>query len=215
MIATRWQRDSASSMWWVVSTTVRPSALIFRSRSHRFRRACGSRAPVGSSRKRSSGSCTSAQAMDRRWAWPPDSFSVRVPAWSSSPTTPSMLSARGELLKERRRLQLHADPRQQRGIPWPRPDAEHGDVAAIGLAQALDDLQCGGLARTVRAQDPEELALIHLECHAVHGGYPAVGLAQVTHRDRRWHAGHCTGLGERPPWNPPMTSVPRDSVAGH
>ncbi len=77
---------SASSMWWVVSTTVRPSALICRSRSHRLRRACGSSAPVGSSRNTSSGSCTSAQAMDSRWAWPPDSFSARSrPARSGRP----------------------------------------------------------------------------------------------------------------------------------
>ena len=94
MIATRSQRVSASSMWCVVSTTVRPSALICRSRSQRFRRACGSSAPVGSSRNSSSGPCTSAQAIDSRCAWPPESFSVRMPACSSRPTTPSISSAR-------------------------------------------------------------------------------------------------------------------------
>src|SRR5229473_3226030 len=68
--------------------------------------------------------------------------------------------------------------------------AQHGDLAAVRLAQALDDLQRGGLAGAVRAQDPEELAALHLEGHAVHGGHLAVRLAQVTHRDRGRHARH-------------------------
>src|SRR6266540_4170040 len=53
-----------------------------RSRSHRLRRACGSRPAVGSSRKTSSGPCTRAQAMDSRCIWPPDSCSVRTSAFS-------------------------------------------------------------------------------------------------------------------------------------
>src|SRR5262249_42419888 len=82
-----------------------------------------------------------------------------------------------------------------------------GDLATVRFAQTLDDLQCGGLAGPVRAQDPEELALFYLEGHAVHGEYLAVRLAQLTHRDRGRHARHNNrkrgaGLGGEPPWDP-------------
>src|SRR2546421_9395456 len=72
---------------------VRPCTLIARSRSHRLRRACGSSAAVGSSRNTSSGSWTSAQAIDSRCICPPESFSVRVSALSVSPTVSSISSA--------------------------------------------------------------------------------------------------------------------------
>ena len=150
MIATRSHSVSASSMWCVVSTTVRPDAAVCRSRSHRFRRACGSSAPVGSSRKTSSGSCTSAQAIDSRCAWPPDSFSVRVAgrlgqadhaehrvgAPGRHPVErgerPDLLAG-GQPLEEGRRLELDADPGQQRRVARPGRQAEHADLAAVGL----------------------------------------------------------------------------------
>ncbi len=58
-----------------------------------MRRACGSSAAVGSSRKTTSGSWTSAQAIESRWAWPPERSSTRLSALSSSPTRSSHSSA--------------------------------------------------------------------------------------------------------------------------
>jgi hypothetical protein len=55
--------------------------------------------------------------------------------------------------------------------------AEHGDLAAVRLAQALDDLQRGGLPGPVRAQDPEELTAFHPEGHAIDGEHLAIGFA--------------------------------------
>ena len=70
------------------------------------------------------------------------------------------LLARGQPLEEGRRLQLDADARQQPVVARPRRLAEHADGPAVGLTQALDDLQGGGLAGAVRAEDAEELALL-------------------------------------------------------
>ncbi len=42
-------------------------------------------------------------------------------------------------------------------------EAEHGRRATVGVAQPLEDLDGGGLARAVRAQQPEQLALSHRE----------------------------------------------------
>ena len=184
---------------------MRPCLLISRRTSHRLRRACGSSAAVGSSRNTTSGSWTSAQAMDRRCAWPPESFSTWTSALSSSPTSSSIvvglaggdavqgaerlqLLARGQPLEERRRLQLDADPRQQRGVPRPGGHAEHRHLPLVGLPQPLDDLQRGRLPRAVRAEDPEELALLDGERDAVHGADVPVALAQARHLDRVCHA---------------------------
>ena len=52
--------------------------------SHNCRRLCGSRPVVGSSRKRMSGSPTSAQATPRRCFWPPESLPTRALRFSSS-----------------------------------------------------------------------------------------------------------------------------------
>jgi len=65
-----------------------------RNTSHRFRRACGSSAADGSSRKTISGSWISAHAMDSRWAWPPESFSALVFALSVSATSSNISSTR-------------------------------------------------------------------------------------------------------------------------
>jgi hypothetical protein len=79
------------------------------------------------------------------------------------------LLASGQPLEKGRGLKLHADFRQQHGVPGPCREPENGDTAGIWPAQALDDLDSGGLARAVRAENPEELALLHLKADAVDG----------------------------------------------
>ena len=68
-----------------------------------------------------------------------------------------------------------------------RDDVEPQDVrrAGIGRAQALEDLDGGGLAGAVGPEHPEHLAPAHLEGDAVHRLDLAVALAQVAHVDRR------------------------------
>src|SRR5262249_38258532 len=87
-----------------------------------------------------------------------------------------------------RGLELHADPGQQVRVPRPGRQAEHGYLAAVGLPQALHDLERGGLARPVGAKDPEELPRGHLDADAVHATERAVHLAQAANdgRFRHW-----------------------------
>ena len=199
-----------------------------RSRSHRFRRACGSSDPVGSSRNITSGRCTSAQAIESRCAWPPESFSVRVAAalgqadhFQHLVGAPgrdpvevgegAQLLPRAEPLEEGRRLQLNADPGQQGRVPRPRPQAEDRHLAAVRLAQPFHDLKGGGLPRPVRTEDAEELAGVNLEAHPVHRAQVPIGLPHVPDGDSRGHprnlTGHPTGKPDMRARNEPGRSA--------
>ena len=57
--------------------------------------------------------------------------------------------------------------------------AENGHGAAVTLPVALEDLDGRGLARAVRAQEPEDLAGSDLEADPAERGHLPVGLAQV------------------------------------
>src|ERR1035437_7721489 len=204
MMATRSQSVSASSMWCVVSTTVWPSALMARSRSHRFRLACESSAPVGLVQEQHF------RPVHERAG---DGQPLRLPAGQllraggrtaghahhfEHVVGPSrrdavecgkcaQLLTGSEMLEERRRLELDADPGQQRGVTRPRRHVQHANLAAVRLAQALDDLKCGGLARSVGPEDAEELALTNLERHPVDRVQVSVGLPEIPYRNRYWH----------------------------
>jgi len=82
-----------------------------------------------------------------------------------------------EMLKEGRCLKLNAHPGQQRRVARPRRHAQHAHLAAVRPAQALDNLQRGGLAGPVGPEDAEELTLLDLECHPVNRAQISVGLA--------------------------------------
>ena len=72
--ATRWPRNTASSMSWVMKTTVVPVRFqIARSSSCRRSRVCASRAPNGSSMSSTSGSYDRLRAIATRCFMPPDS----------------------------------------------------------------------------------------------------------------------------------------------
>ena len=94
MIPTRSARVAASSMAWVVSTTVTPLARRSRTRSQTNSRAAGSSPVVGSSRNSTSGACISALATMTRWAWPPENMSGLSSARSASPNSSSSSLAR-------------------------------------------------------------------------------------------------------------------------
>ena len=64
-----------------------------------------------------------------------------------------------------------------------RVEAGDSDPARVGHPQALDALDGGGLSGAVRAEDPEDLALLDGEGDAVHDRPATVGLAQFTHFD--------------------------------
>ena len=80
---------------------------------------------------------------------------------------------------ELRLLELDADPLLQRhGVPA-RVEAEDGNRAAVGRAQAFDALHGGGLAGAVGPDQAEDLARLDVEGDVVDGHGPPVGLANA------------------------------------
>ncbi len=67
------------------------------------------------------------------------------------------------------------------------PSADH--LARGRGDDAADDVDQRGLARAVRAQQGEDLALVDIQCGALQGLYAGgVGLGQVLDRDDGRHA---------------------------
>src|SRR5438093_7036753 len=91
----------------------------------------------------------------------------------------------GELRVERRGLQLHADPvlDRRRGVAYVH--AEDVDRAGVRRVQPLDHLHRRRLARAVRAEQAEDLALRYLEADAIDRLDVAVRLEHVVDRDHR------------------------------
>jgi hypothetical protein len=169
--------------------------------SHSDRRPCGSRPVVGSSRKISSGSLTSASAIDSRCRWPPERSLLRAVARSPSPRSSISRSCRpaarvegaeerdqladGQLRVQGCRLQLDADSLLERARVAHDVDAQHLGAARIGRAQALEDLDRRRLAGAVGAEQAEDLAAVDAEGDAVYGVQLSVGLAQLVDGDDR------------------------------
>jgi hypothetical protein len=80
-----------------------------------------------------------------------------------------------------------------------RVGAEDADLAAGAVAEALQDLDHGGLTGAVRAEEGEDLAAADLQVDAAHGLVVAVALAQPTRGDddvgRRVALRHAHGRG--------------------
>ena len=163
-------------MKWVTSRIVTPVSLMPSISAQVSRRACGSRPVVSSSSTATCGLPTSASAIDSRCFWPPDSLPNLV---SRFPDSPSLsISARqsagvaveravqlerlahAEALGQLAVLKLGPEPLPQLAAVADRVQAEHADRAAVRGAQPFDALDRGGLARTVGAEDPEDLALL-------------------------------------------------------
>ena len=64
-------------------------------------------------------------------------------------------------------------------------EAEHPDLAGVGLAEALEDLDGRRLAGAVRAEQAEDLARADLEADAVNRLDLAIVLLQVAYTDDR------------------------------
>jgi hypothetical protein len=62
-----------------------------------------------------------------------------------------------------------------------RVDAEDTDVTAVGVAQAHDALDGGGLSGAVRAEDAEDLPGRHGKGDIRDGHLLAIGLPEVPH----------------------------------
>src|SRR6185503_19668203 len=74
--------------------------------------------------------------------------------------------ARRDLVLERRGLERGADLLLDLHRPPARVEAAHLDRARVGLAQADHAFERRGLARAVRADQPEDLPVLDLEAHA-------------------------------------------------
>jgi hypothetical protein len=60
-----------------------------------------------------------------------------------------------------------------------RVKAANADEAAIGIAQAFEDFDGGGLAGAVGAEQAEDFAFCDAEAHAAHGVHIAVVLDEI------------------------------------
>src|SRR5206468_12534092 len=88
-----------------------------------------------------------------------------------------------DALLQLRLLELDTDPLLQRVGVTCGIEAEHRGAPRVGLANAFDTFHRRGLAGAVGPDEPEDLALEHIEGDVVdrHGG--AVPLAQMGHLD--------------------------------
>ena len=168
-----------------MSRTVLPSSCRRRIVSHAARRAAGSKPVVGSSRKISSGSPTSASARSRRRSWPPDSVRARASCLLLEPgdrdaprrrragrgRSAAQCATASRTVMWRYMPQLCSTmPTRSRSAARRarRVVAEHGDDPARARPVALEDLDRRRLARAVGAEQPEDLAAGDLEVDAAH-----------------------------------------------
>jgi hypothetical protein len=89
----------------------------------------------------------------------------------------------GQLRIERSRLEADADSRLELVGMACDVHAEDAYLAAVRLAQTLEDLDGRGLASSVRSEQPEDLAFGDLEVDAGDGLDVAVPLGQAAHPD--------------------------------
>src|SRR5689334_23089480 len=76
-------------------------------------------------------------------------------------------------------------------IPTSAIPSEHADLTAVASPVSLQDLDRRRLARPVRGEQPEDLALGDLEADTPQGLCLTVGLTEVADDDRRaGHAGY-------------------------
>ena len=179
-----------------MSRIVLPSERRLRIVSQAVRRAPGSKPVVGSSRKISSGSPTSARPRSRRRFWPPESVRhARVGLVGETDDLDHLVDvARAARSSRRRRPGSRAPsgsgratttgarrrPARATRVPAAlRVDAEHLDGAGVALPVALEDLDRRRLAGAVRAEQAEHLAGLDREVDAAERLVGAVALAQA------------------------------------
>jgi hypothetical protein len=93
-------------------------------------------------------------------------------------------------------LQHEPDPLTQRPAAGPVAGigAEHFDAPGVSGAESLQDLQDGGLAGAVRAEQRENLPAGDGEAHPAHGLHSAITLPQSRRHDRA--SGRCSRPGD-------------------
>ena len=96
--------------------------------------------------------------------------------------------ADGQVREELGLLQHDADALSKRTLGTRRVVTENRDIAGVSRAITLEDLHRCRLARAVRAEQSEHLALRDVEADAPDGFVLAVRLVQVADGDRRAHA---------------------------
>src|SRR5580693_1286497 len=166
MTASRSDMVSASSWSCVTYRNVMPTCSCRAlSSTFRERRSLASRAPSGSSRRRTAGSSTRARARATRCCWPPDSWPGRHLAVAQAE---GHVVEDGEEREERIALEHGVDV---------APVRRHGrhvrsvqeDLAGGGLLEARDQPQGGGLAAAGRAEQGEELAAGDIQVDVIDG----------------------------------------------
>src|SRR5206468_927193 len=98
-----------------------------------------------------------------------------------------------QVLEELGLLQHDADPLAEPALAARRVVPENGDVARVALPVALEDLDRRRLARSVRAEQSEDLALADVEADAADGFVRAVRLVEIADGDRRRCGRHQPG----------------------
>ena len=137
----------------------------------------------------------SAHAIDSRCFWPPDKLHdqagpfadeshqlherrhVRTLVVEGAEQAHRFLDR--QLVGELRFLELDAEALPQLAFVRGPAQAQHLDLARVGGEQALEDLDRGGLAGAVRAEQPEALAALDRERQPVDGDHRAVALHQI------------------------------------
>src|SRR5882762_9510551 len=118
--------------------------------------------------------------------------------WSSDVCSSDLLAGPRTGVAAHAVLQHDADQRPKRGCVPERVQPEYPDAAGVRTAEALADLDGGGLAGPVRAEQREHLAAGHGERQAVDGALRAVGLDEAGDLDRRPGVfAHAMSLGTR------------------
>ncbi len=184
MMATRSLSVAASSMSWVVMTTVVPPAFSSATFSHRKSRAAGSSPVEGSSRKSTAGACMRARAIIIRWICPPEKSSGRPSGpvgqaelveelvgqlLAPRPRHPVIAGVEEQVLADRQRavqivlLGDHAEYPTGADRVGDHVDAGHAGPSPGGADPGGQDPDGRGLAGTVRSEEPEDLAAPHLE----------------------------------------------------
>src|SRR5690606_9871231 len=110
----------------------------------------------------------------------------------------TQLLAHGGGARLARRLQHDAEPRLPGEPAVLRVGAEHAHLAGAAVAVALEDLDGGGLAGAIRAEQGEGLSAADVEVEAAHGLDLPVALAQPPHLDDSL-CGHTPTLAPRTP----------------
>ena len=165
---------------------------------------------VGSSSTMRSGSGTTASANSTRWRWPPESVLTMRPARSAMPASSSAratVSGVACIAAMRCDDLAHRDVAEQPAGLHHRPDpaGAHGrrgsrsntrTRAGVGLAQAEQHLDRGGLAGAVGPEQRHDLAGSDDEVDAVDGGHVTEGLAQAAQGHRGAARGRA-GAGAR------------------